>query len=227
LNLKKHCLIEIFIIILLCSIIPDNAKAFSLAVNKPCNTVIVIDTDEKRLYVLSDGKIIRKFPVATGKRNTPSPLGDFRVNNKEKWGEGFGTSWIGLDVPWGKFGIHGTNKPGSIGYSASGGCIRMRNKDVDELYKMVNIGTPVKIVGGYYDMMGYGFRIINQGDRGSDVQIVQKKLKEQGYYNGNLDGVYGAGMESAVKRFEKSKGLSVSPNIGQSFYKALGLTLYE
>lgn len=227
LGYKKHFLIDIFIICLLCTISPGTIKAFSMITPKIDNAVIVVDTDEKRLYVMSDGKIIRKFPVATGKRDTPSPLGDFKVYGKDKWGKGFGTSWIGLSVPWGKYGIHGTNKPYSIGHSASGGCIRMRNKDVDELYNIVSTGTPVKIIGGYYDMMGYGFRIINAGDRGSDVQVVQKKLKEQGFYNGNLDGIYGMGMEHAVKRFQKAKNLNVTPNIGLDFYKALGLILFE
>ncbi len=59
-------------------------------------------------------------------------------------GGGFGSRWMGLNVPWGgKYGIHGTNQPGSIGFNASAGCIRMRNKDVEELYNLVEYNTTV------------------------------------------------------------------------------------
>jgi len=43
------------------------------------------------------------------------------------------------------YAIHGTNKPWSIGRAASHGCLRMMNKDIEELYTMVEVGTPVFI----------------------------------------------------------------------------------
>lgn len=227
---KRICrLIYIFMLLwtLLIMILSIPVQAILTESNGQNNVSLVIDTDEKKLYVVSDGRIIKKYTVATGKKETPSPLGDFQVIQKDKWGKGFGTSWMGLNVPWGKYGIHGTNRPESIGRSASGGCIRMRNRDVDELFKIVNIGTPVKIIGGPYDLLGYGFRIINLGDRGSDVQIVQKKLKEKGYYNGNLDGIYGRNLERAVIEFEKDNGLPLDYNINPEFFAALGVVLFE
>lgn len=51
---------------------------------------------------------------------------------------------MGLSKP--HYGIHGTNKPSSIGKAVSNGCIRMYNKDVIELFNIVPIGTVVKIV---------------------------------------------------------------------------------
>lgn len=42
--------------------------------------------------------------------------------------------------------IHGTNQPGSIGRAASYGCIRMHNRDVEDLFARVTIGTPVIVV---------------------------------------------------------------------------------
>jgi lipoprotein-anchoring transpeptidase ErfK/SrfK len=114
---------------------------------------ILIDINAKMLYVVQDDNIIKKYPVATGKPDTPSPIGDFTIIQKERWGEGFGSAWLGLDVPWGKYGIHGTTRPGSIGHAASHGCIRMRNRDIDGLYKLVKVGTPVKIVGGMYGLL--------------------------------------------------------------------------
>src|SRR5438552_2242707 len=43
------------------------------------------------------------------------------------------------------YGIHGTDHPETIGQSVSHGCVRMRNEDIERLYPMVSIGTPVYI----------------------------------------------------------------------------------
>jgi hypothetical protein len=43
------------------------------------------------------------------------------------------------------YGIHGTDHPESIGQSVSHGCVRMRNEDIEKLYPMVQVGTPVYI----------------------------------------------------------------------------------
>jgi hypothetical protein len=43
------------------------------------------------------------------------------------------------------YAIHGTNKPETIGRSVSHGCVRMRNEDIERLYPMVPVGTPVYI----------------------------------------------------------------------------------
>lgn len=112
------------------------------------NLQIFIDIDEKTLYLLDGNNLIKKYPVATGKPSTPTPIGRWKVINKARWGGGFGSRWIGIDVPWGTYGIHGTNKPSTIGYNASHGCVRMYNRDVEDLYTYVKYGTPVYIYGG-------------------------------------------------------------------------------
>jgi len=56
-----------------------------------------------------------------------------------------GTRWIGLSEHG--YGIHGTNAPGSIGKNASHGCIRLRNADVEQLFKLVAVGDEVEIFG--------------------------------------------------------------------------------
>lgn len=226
-KLLSACTLGVYIIFTFLSCISWMPRSHTFDYKRTYDVVIVIDVDEKLLYATSDGKVIKKYPVATGRPDSPTPLGDFQVVGKGKWGEGFGTSWMGLNVPWGNYGIHGTNNPNSIGYSVSSGCIRMRNRDVNELYKMVRIGTPVKIISGYYGLMGHGYKVIKSGDRGSDVQVVQKKLKEQGYYNGILDGVYGPGMERAIRKFEADKSLPITYDIGPQLFMNLGIILIE
>ena len=143
---------------------------------------ILIEVDTKTLFLIDNNSqdIIKKYSIATGKPKSPTPLGSYQINNKGKWGEGFGSRWLGLDIPWGKYGIHGTNKPGSIGFNASGGCIRMRNSDVEDLFDRVPVGTRVVITNGYYGPFGYGFRDLRPGARGADVLEVQKRLLQKG-----------------------------------------------
>ena len=52
---------------------------------------------------------------------------------------------MGLSVKG--YGIHGTNEPKSIGKAASHGCIRLRNKDVEELFGLVRVGDEVELLG--------------------------------------------------------------------------------
>jgi hypothetical protein len=191
------------------------------------NLRILIDIDEKTLYLLDGNKLIKKYMVATGKPSTPTPIGRWKVISKARWGGGFGSRWIGLDVPWGKYGIHGTNRPSSIGYNASHGCIRMHNRDVEDLYNYVKYGTPVVIYGGVFGPFGNGARNLQPGDRGIDVVEVQRRLKMLGYYNGYIDGVYGPRMERAVNEFQKDKGLPVSRTIYYDTYKAMGILMVD
>jgi hypothetical protein len=45
----------------------------------------------------------------------------------------------------GGYGIHGTNAPASIGHSVSHGCIRLRNEDMETLYRLIRVGAPVYV----------------------------------------------------------------------------------
>lgn len=189
---------------------------------------IMIDLTESMLYLFKDGEIVKKYVIAQGKPSTPSPIGVWEIVSKARsWGSGFGTRWMGLNVPWGTYGIHGTNKPGSIGQRASHGCFRMRNKDVKELYDMVPYKTKVYVYGGPYGNLGSQLVRLSPGDRNSHVVEVQKRLKRLGYYNGAIDGIYGEGMKAALLRFKKDKGLPYNHYVDWATYKALGIMAFE
>ena len=83
---------------------------------------IHVDVEQKMLTLFCGSEIAARYPIATGARDTPTPLGVFRINRRFS-GEmgGFGTCFLGLNVPWGDYGIHGTNRPESIGTNASHG----------------------------------------------------------------------------------------------------------
>ena len=62
------------------------------------------------------------------------------------------------------------------------------------------------------------------GSTGSEVRQIQTKLKRWGYYNGNIDGIYGSQTLKAVKEFQKKNGLTVDGIVGEKTLAALGIT---
>ena len=114
-----------------------------------------------RLMLFYDGDTkLAVYHLGVGKPSTPTPTGYYKINTKE-----INPSWIdpsdpeyeipsGPDNPlgyrWmqisGNYGIHGTNRPDSIGHYVSNGCIRMNERDVEELFDAVEVGTPVEIM---------------------------------------------------------------------------------
>lgn len=208
---KKHGLLPTGIMDLddyhlLASIYDQKVVSVSKKVKPKGQVQILIVLDERRLYVLEDGQVFDKFPIAIGKLTTPSPLGNWRIISKDSWGGGFGTHWLGLNVPYGRFGIHGTNKPWSIGGAESHGCFRMYNRDVETLYKWVTWGTRVYVVGGDFPY-NLPWRKLREGDKGSDVWQLQNRLKELGYYKYSPDSIFGRRTKQAVMNFQKDHGL--------------------
>ena len=124
---------------------------------------LILKLKEKRVYVYRGDKLLKRYPVAIGKKGWETPTGEWQVMEKIKnpaWtsfktGEVFpagvenplGSRWIGFwtdgqDV----IGFHGTPNVKSIGTAASHGCVRMLNRDVKAMFRLVKVGTTVKVV---------------------------------------------------------------------------------
>ncbi len=129
-------------------------------------TVITIDRDNFRLRLFKRLKIVKRYGVAVGMPEYPTPTGLFGIQTKQ-----VNPTWTAPNSPWagemagqqvaggapdnplrarwmgvsGSVGIHGTGQPWSIGTRASHGCIRMTESDVIDLFDRVAIGTPVLI----------------------------------------------------------------------------------
>lgn len=191
--------------------------------NTASSVRIVIDIGQHRLTVYDGDQIIKQFPVGVGKSSTPSPLGEWKVTQKSiNWGNGFGSRWMRLSVPWGIFGIHGTDKPYSVGQSLSHGCIRMRNKDVEALYPLVSVGTPVKIVEyGQIFPKNFKGRTLQIKAYGQDVVYLQNRLKEKGIVFDNADGRFGNMTELAVKYYQIWHGLAPTGKADTETYRSL------
>jgi hypothetical protein len=181
---------------------------------------VIVKILPRLLEVYSDGVLYKKYRIAVGKSKTPTPIGEWNIVWKAyDWGTGFGTRWMGLNVPWGIYGIHGTNKPWSIGQFASHGCIRMRNKDVEELFDWLPIGTPVRVEGHKIKVE----RSLKYQMVGSDVALVQMKLKELGYFQGRADGIFGMMTKQAIEVYQAEHSMEVTGVITKQMAELLGL----
>lgn len=196
--------------------------------NVPEGLWILVSIHQKSLTLYEGTETLAVYPVATGTAGTPTPIGTYRINSRFA-GElgGFGTRFLGLDVPWGQFGIHGTNKPGSIGQNASHGCIRMFIRDSEALYAKVPNGTKVVIEGGPYGLLDTHLPPLAPDARGSHVAALQQRLRVLGYYHGTADGIYGAGTAGAVRAARQALDLPASDGTDSRFYRAIGLILFE
>lgn len=68
------------------------------------------------------------------------------------------------------------------------------------------------------------YALSKYGSRGNEVKQIQTKLKNWGYYKGNVDGIYGSQTLEAVKYFQRKNGLTVDGIAGSATLKALGIT---
>jgi lipoprotein-anchoring transpeptidase ErfK/SrfK len=136
-----------------------NIKANDSPQSSEVRRLVVVSIPDRELAVVEGGKVIRIFPVAVGARISPSPTGRFvivsRLANPTYYHAGvvipagsdnpLGPRWLGINQKG--YGIHGTNAPGSIGHASSHGCIRLRNRDIKQLFEMVRVGDEVEIRG--------------------------------------------------------------------------------
>jgi len=133
------------------------AEAFAQENQVRAQRRIVVSIPDRKLAVMESDRVVRVYSTAVGAPKSPSPSGSFQIVNhipQPTWytkgkivppgpANPLGTRWLGLSLKG--YGIHGTNVPSSIGKNASHGCIRMRNRDVEELFEMVAVGDAVEL----------------------------------------------------------------------------------
>lgn len=127
---------------------------------------VLINVPSRKLWLLdSVGRLLREYPVAAGRPQFPTPKGQFSIIRMVK-NPGFenpykahgasriapgnnnplGTRWMGFKAnAQGEYGIHGTNRPQSVGQLSSHGCVRMYVRDAEDLFDRVTFGTPVVV----------------------------------------------------------------------------------
>ena len=120
---------------------------------------VVVSIPDRKLALIENGRVVKIYSTAVGAAASPTPSGTYkivqRLANPTWYGPGkvvgpgkdnpIGTRWLGLDRKG--YGIHGTNNPRSIGKRASHGCVRLRNRDVEDLFARVAVGDVVELHG--------------------------------------------------------------------------------
>jgi hypothetical protein len=119
------------------------------------DTRLVVDTSRLTATLRRSGRVVFRAPVGIGSADAPTPTGRFYVRNvltryrSPFYGPvAFGTSARSTLTDWpagGFVGIHGTNRPDLLPGRVSHGCIRMRNRDILALARLMRVGTPVEI----------------------------------------------------------------------------------
>ncbi len=144
-----------------------NIPAFRVLPNAP-HCGIVVNLAEMRLYYYLGGRLVITYPIGIGMQGFGTPAGVYRVVQKIR-----NPAWNvppdirkqdpelppvippGNNNPMGHFAlrltrptylIHGTNKPFCVGLRASHGCIRLYNRDIAQLFRLVRENTPVTII---------------------------------------------------------------------------------
>jgi len=128
--------------------------------------IVTVSRWERRARIFSHLRFVRSYRVAVGQPSYPTPTGLFHVQIKQinpSWSvpaSGWAGALAGQTIPggdprnpivsrWigfaGSVGFHGTYDLGSLGASASHGCIRMAVESVEDLFRRVSIGTPVYV----------------------------------------------------------------------------------
>ncbi|NSL50415.1 L,D-transpeptidase [Calidifontibacillus erzurumensis] len=141
---------------------------------------LIVNKKTNQLAYINEGKVQKVYPVATGKEDSLTPVGKFTITvkavnpyyRKKNIPGGakenpLGTRWIGFDAEGtdGRiYGVHGTNNPNSIGRYITQGCVRMYNKDVEELFSQIPIGTQIVIISTdlSFEKLGQQFGAIPQ-----------------------------------------------------------------
>jgi hypothetical protein len=116
-----------------------------------------VDRKRLRATLYDDGRAVWSAPVGVGRPADPTPAGEFFVTEKlyAVGGAFYGPYALGTSAyaptlsEWpggGVVGIHGTDEPHLIPGRPSHGCIRLRNADIERLWPLVPVGTPIEII---------------------------------------------------------------------------------
>ncbi len=165
----------------------------------PRNGIILNLAEFRLYYFFKDGKSVATFPVGIGRLGWKTPLGQTKIIRKREkptWvpppsirkhyadkgdflpdsiapGSKNPLGDYAMNLAWSNYLIHGTNVPSSIGLRSSSGCIRMYPEDIKELFKLVDVGTTVRIIHEPFKL----------GKQNNDLYLEAHEPFKEKYYN--------------------------------------------
>lgn len=125
-------------------------------------TRVVIRLTSRQLELYEADELVKRYEIAVGQATWETPIGHFAILEMQRdplWqhpitkeavetgpDNPLGSRWIGFAYDDGyHIGIHGTNEEELLGQAVSHGCVRMRDADIQQLFKQLAIGTPVTV----------------------------------------------------------------------------------
>jgi len=120
--------------------------------------LIEVNLQTQKMRMCENGKAIKEMPISSGKPETPTPTGNFRVINKSlmiysKLADCWLPFWVGFSQD-GQYGFHelpicqgkeGRTDSEDVGQPVSLGCVRLNIGEAETFYKWAEIETPVFI----------------------------------------------------------------------------------
>lgn len=182
-------------------------------------THVVINIPQQRLFLYSDGKLSKIYPVAVGKAMTQTSIGSHKIGAKAfnpTWHipksiqkelkngitsvppgpkNPLGPVFVRLGDPKLGLGIHGTNAPASVPGVRSHGCVRMKSPDALQFAKTVSTGSPADVI--------YQMAALNEDGAGN----LWLAAFRDPYNKKNLDT---AALRKSIAAWSKAKGKTVS-----------------
>lgn len=99
--------------------------------------------------------------------------------------------------------------------------LKKKNKMIIAIFSFLFIGITFFLISFHNNNVE---ALSRYGSRGEEVKQIQTKLKRWGYYNGNIDGIYGSKTLEAVKYFQRKNGLTADGIAGPATLKAMGIS---
>ncbi len=162
---------------------------------------IIINLAELRLYYfinIANKRYVRTHPLGIGREGFDTPTGVYKIIVKVKdptWTvpeniriekpdippivppgpeNPLGGYWLQLSAKG--YGIHGTNRPYGIGRRVSHGCIRLYPEDIEQLFKLVKLGTAVKIIDEPVKIALYKDKVYMEVHRSNKTRFELKNI---------------------------------------------------
>src|SRR5207248_4354523 len=144
---------------------PVQPTVSTAALERRYGTFIMVSRETFSLRLFKRLKVVKTYRIAVGRAGLETPAGFYTIDDKQvnpSWHVPL-SSWAGslagqiippgpndpIKARWLGFyngaGIHGTDAIWSLGTAASHGCIRMAIPDVEQLYELVPLGTPIYV----------------------------------------------------------------------------------
>ena len=108
----------------------------------------MVDTQRQRIFAYENGQLVRSHLTSTGRSETPTVLGDYRIYIKYEKTNMSGADYFLPDVPYTMYfyqgyGIHGTYWHNSFGRPMSHGCVNLPTDEAQWFFSWAEVGTLV------------------------------------------------------------------------------------